>query len=84
MQWNETHSLLSRWYVTTLAIKKLVGGEKKLITAYLDAHAEKIEAHHQQWEIKSSANRKQQSIRETIQVPDEPTAFPWGRAAEEA
>jgi hypothetical protein len=83
MQWNETHGLLERRYITTLAIQKLVGGDKKLINAYLDAHAEEIEAHHRQWEIKPSANRKQQSIGETIQVPEEPTAYPWERAAEE-
>jgi hypothetical protein len=84
MQWNETHSLLERWYLATLAIQELVGGDKKLINAYLDAHAEEeIEAHHQQWEIKPSANRKHQSIQEMILVPEEPIAFPWGRAVEE-
>jgi hypothetical protein len=84
MHWNEEHDLLARWYVSTLAIQNLVGGDKALINAYLEAHAEEIEEHHQQCEIKPSANRKQQSIKETIQVPDDPTAYPWGRVPEEA
>jgi hypothetical protein len=83
MQWNEGHRPLERWYITTLAIQNLVGGSKDAIKAYQEAHAQEIEAHHQQMGIKPSFNRKPEPIEKTIQVPEEPTAFPWGRAPEE-
>jgi hypothetical protein len=80
MQWNETHGPLDRWYITTLALQKLVGGRKEAINAYLDAHHEEIEAHHRKLEINPSLNRKPKPISAMIMICEEPTAFPWGKA----
>jgi hypothetical protein len=82
MQWNETHRPLERWYITTLALQKLVGGSKDAIKAYQDAHQEEIEAHHQKLGISLSSNRKSEKIEKTVLVPDAPTDFPWGRSPE--
>lgn len=71
MQWNETRRPLERWYITTLAIQKLVGGRKEAINAYLETHEE---------EIKPSFNRKSEPITEMIHIAEAPTAFPWGQA----
>jgi Telomere resolvase len=79
MQWNETHRALERWYVTTLAIQKLVGGRKEAINAYLETHQDEIKAHHETLEIKPSYNRKPEPITAMITIAEEPTAFPWGR-----
>jgi hypothetical protein len=84
MQWNTEHRPLERWFITTLAIQKLVGGRKESIKAYQDAHQEEIEAHHQEFEITVSANRKSETIQSMIVVPEEPTDFPWGQPAEES
>ncbi|GHO41874.1 hypothetical protein [Ktedonospora formicarum] len=69
-----------RWYITTLAIQKLVGGRKEAINAYLETHEEEIKAHHARLEIKPSFNRKPEPITEMIHIAEEPTAFPWGHA----
>ena len=78
MQWNEAHRPLEQWYITTLSIQKLVGGRKEAIHAYLDAHRDEIEEHHQKWEIKPSYNRKAEPITAMVAIAEEPTAFPWG------
>jgi hypothetical protein len=84
MQWNTEHRPLERWFITTLAIQKLVGGRKESIKAYQDVHQEEIEAHHQELEITVSANRKSETIQSMIVVPEEPTDFPWGQPVEES
>ncbi|GHO64444.1 hypothetical protein KSC_033360 [Ktedonobacter sp. SOSP1-52] len=84
MQWNETRRPLERWYITTLAIQKLVGGRKEAINAYLETHADEIKAHHDRLGIKPSFNRKPEPITEMIHIAEEPTVFPWGKPAEEA
>jgi hypothetical protein len=84
MQWNATHSPLERWYITTLAIQNLVGGRKDAIKTYQEAVCEEIEAHHREWQIKPSFNRRKSvAIEKMITIPEEPTAFPWGREPEE-
>lgn len=80
MQWNEAHRPLERWYITTLAIQKLVGGRKEAINAYVETHQDDIKAHHEALEIKPSFNRKPEPITAMITIPEEPTAFPWGHA----
>ena len=83
MQWNEAHRPLEQWYITTLSIQKLVGGRKEAINAYLEAHRDEIEEHHRRLEIKPSYNRKAEPIGQMITIAEEPTAFPWGRTAED-
>ena len=80
MAWNADHRPLERWYITVLPIQKLVGGRKEAIKAYLDAHQQEIEEHHQALGIVPLANRKSEAIEDVVKVPDEPTAFPWGYA----
>lgn len=80
MQWNETHRPLERWYITPLAIQKLVGGRKEAINAYLETHEDEIKAHHERLEIKLSFNRKPEPMTDMIHIAEEPTAFPWGQA----
>jgi uncharacterized protein (DUF1778 family) len=82
MQWNETHGPLEQWYITTLAIQNLVGGNKEIIKDFLSAHREEIEAHHQALGLKPSFNRKPLRIQEMISIPDDPTAYPWGMSAQ--
>ena len=82
MQWNLTHGPLEQWYITTLAIQNLVGGNKELIKQYQEANLEDIEAHHQALHIKPSFNRKPVRIQEMVSVSEDPTAFPWGKSAE--
>jgi len=81
MQWNETHGSLEQWSITTLTIQKLVGGRKDAIKAYLKAHREEIEEHHRRLSINPSYNRKAEPIGRMMTIPEEPTAFPWGKAA---
>jgi hypothetical protein len=50
MHWNETRGELERWYLNSAALQNVVGGRKPMIKAYLQAHAQEIEAHHQQFE----------------------------------
>jgi hypothetical protein len=54
-------------------------GKREVVQCMCDL----IEAHHQRMEVKPLVNRKQVPIDKTIQVPDDPTAFPWGRAPQE-
>jgi hypothetical protein len=59
-------ALLPRW-----PWRQLVGGSKDTINAYQ-------EAHHREWHIKPSFNRKSVAIEKMITVYEEPSAFPWG------
>ena len=43
---------------------------------------EEIEAHHHELNIKLSFNRKPVHIQDMISVPEDPTAYPWGKSAE--
>jgi Telomere resolvase len=81
MRYNQEHSLLERWYLSDRAIQSLAGGRKDFIKQYKDAHAEEIEAHHRELAIQEGFNRKpgKPQIQEIITIPNEATAFPWGR-----
>ena len=83
MEYNRTHQLSERWFLSDLAIQNLVGGSKESIKAYKAAHAEEIAVHHREFGIEPGFNRKPGNprIQEVIQVPNEPSAFPWGPAA---
>jgi hypothetical protein len=70
------------WYITPLLIQNLVGGRKEAINSYLDAHREEIDLHHAQLQIVRSFNRKAQSPKEAIPVPDKPQDYPWGKPVE--
>ncbi len=86
MKYNREAAPMDRWYFTVLAIQKLVGGNKKNITAYLDAHAEEIATHHRELGIEPGFNRKpgKVQIQDKVTVPNEPEAFPWGQPAPSA
>ena len=55
-----------------------------MIKAYLQAHDEEIEAHHQQFEppITPAYNRKPIPIEKLITLPEQATEYPWGRMPE--
>lgn len=81
MQYNQEHQLSERWYLSDRAIQSLAGGRKDFIKQYKDAHAEEIEAHHRALSIQEGFNRKpgKPQIQDLITIPNEATAFPWGR-----
>jgi hypothetical protein len=84
MHWNETHGELERWYLNIATLQNLVGGRKPMIKAHLQAHREEIEEHHQQFDppITPAYNRKPISIEKMITLPEQATAYPWGREPE--
>lgn len=84
MHWNASHSELERWYLNIAALQNLVGGRKPMIKAHLEAHREEIEEHHKQFEpeITPAYNRKTIPIEKMIQLPEQATAYPWGREPE--
>jgi hypothetical protein len=55
-----------------------------MIKAHLEAHREEIEEHHKQFEpeITPAYNRKPISIEKMITLPEQATAYPWGREPE--
>jgi hypothetical protein len=81
MQYNQTHALAERWYLSDRAIQSLAGGRKDFIKQYKEAHAEEIEEHHRALSIQEGFNRKpgKPQIQDIISIPNEVTAFPWGR-----
>jgi hypothetical protein len=70
------------WFITVQMMQNLLGGRKDAIKAYLEAHQEEISAHHTRYEIKSFLNRKAQSPKDAIHVPEYPHEYPWGEVAE--
>lgn len=84
MHWNETHGELERWYLNIATLQNLVGGRKPMIKAHLEAHREEIEEHHKQFEpeITPTYNRKPIPIEKMITLPEQATAYPWGREPE--
>jgi hypothetical protein len=84
MHWNASHSELERWYLNIATLQNLVGGRKPMIKAHLEAHREEIEEHHQQFDppITPAYNRKPISIEKMITLPEQATAYPWGREPE--
>jgi uncharacterized protein (DUF1778 family) len=84
MQWNETHGELERWYLNIATLQNLVGGRKPMIKAHLEAHRAEIEEHHQQFDppITPAYNRKPIPIEKMITLPEQATAYPWGREPE--
>lgn len=83
MQYNHEHPLSERWYLSDRAIQSLAGGRKEFIKQYKDAHAEEIDNHHRELSIQEGFNRKpgKPQIQEIISIPNEATAFPWGRSS---
>jgi hypothetical protein len=81
MQYNQTHALAERWYLSDRAIQSLAGGRKDFIKQYKEAHAEEIEEHHRALSIQEGFNRKpgKPQIQDLITIPNEVTAFPWCR-----
>jgi hypothetical protein len=55
-----------------------------MIKAHLQAHRVEIEEHHKQFEpeITPTYNRKPISIEKMITLPEQATAYPWGREPE--
>jgi hypothetical protein len=84
MQWNGTHAELERWYLNIATLQNLVGGRKPMIKAHLEAHRAEIEEHHQQFDppITPTYNRKPIPIEKMITLPEQATAYPWGREPE--
>lgn len=84
MHWNASHGELERWYLNIATLQNLVGGRKPMIKAHLEAHREEIEEHHQQFDppITPAYNRKPISIEKMITLPEQATAYPWGREPE--
>jgi Telomere resolvase len=86
MHFNEQMAAQGRyndlWFITVQMMQNLLGGRKDAIKAYLEAHQEEISAHHIHYDIKSHLNRKAQSPREAIPVPEDPKEYPWAEVAE--
>ncbi len=84
MRWNASHGELERWYLNIATLQNLVGGRKPMIKAHLEAHREEIDEHHQHFEppITPAYNRKPISIEKMLTLPEQATAYPWGREPE--
>ncbi len=61
-----------RWYINAGLIYQLKTIRHELINAYLKEHEEEIKSHHQELGIEPRYNRKMESIREMISIPEEP------------
>ncbi len=81
MMYNREHPLPERWFISDRVIQYVAGGRKEFIKQYKEAHADEIEAHHREMGLRESFNRKPGSppIQEVVTIPQDATAFPWGR-----
>lgn len=66
---NQHADRLSLWYINTQSVLALVGGASPLIKDYLTAHAQEIEAHHLQYDIRPRFNQKAVPITEMVKIP---------------
>jgi hypothetical protein len=69
---NERSQPRDRWYINAGLIYQLKTIRHEVINAYLKAHEEEIQHHHRQLGIEPRYNRKMESIRDMITIPDEP------------
>lgn len=83
MRHNEQADRLSLWYINAQVIQELVGVNRPAIKAYLDTHAQEIEAHHQQYEILPRFNSKAIPIAEMVKIPGQ-TMTPQQRKEQKA
>lgn len=58
MAYNKTVPQEGRWYLNATMMNILVGGKPDRIQAYLDTRKDEIEAHHKEYNIIPSANKK--------------------------
>lgn len=72
MRHNERSQPRDRWYINAGLIYQLKTIRHELINAYLKEHEEEIKTHHHQLGIEPRYNRKMESIRDRITIPDEP------------
>ena len=83
MRHNQQADRLSLWFINPQVIQELVGVNRPAIKAYLDTHAQEIEAHHQQYEILPRFNSKAIPIAEMVKIPGQ-TMTPQQRKAKKA
>lgn len=83
MRHNQKADRLSLWYINAQVIQELVGVNRPAIKAYLDTHAQEIEAHHQQYEILPRFNSKAIPIAEMVKIPGQ-TMTPQQRKEQKA
>lgn len=83
MRHNQQADRLSLWFINPQVIQELVGVNRPAIKAYLDTHAQEIEAHHQQYEILPRFNSKAIPIAEMVKIPGQ-TMTPQQRKAQKA
>jgi hypothetical protein len=83
MRHNQQADRLSLWYINAQVIQELVGVNRPAIKAYLDTHAQEIEAHHQQYEILPRFNSKAIPIAEMVKIPGQ-TMTPQQRKEQKA
>lgn len=72
MRHNERAQPRDRWYINAGLIYQLKTIRHELINAYLKEHEDEIKHHHRQLGIEPRYNRKMESIREMITIPEEP------------
>jgi hypothetical protein len=83
MRHNQQADRLSLWYINAQVIQELVGVNRPAIKAYLDTHAQEIEAHHQRYEILPRFNSKAIPIAEMVKIPGQ-TMTPQQRKEQKA
>lgn len=72
MQYNQRAQPRDRWYINAGLIYQLKTIRHEIINAYLQEHEEEIKSHHSQLGIEPRYNRKMESIKEMIIIPEEP------------
>ncbi len=72
MRHNEQAQPRDRWYINAGLIYQLKTIRHEVINAYLKGHEGAIKNHHDQLGIVPRYNRKMESIREMISIPEEP------------
>lgn len=66
----------NRWFISAAVIVDLVGGKHEVVRAYLEAHKEEIDAHHNKHGLLAKFNRsKPVPITKRIQVPEDPSGL---------
>jgi telomere resolvase len=81
MTYNREHPLRDRWFLSDRVLQYVAGGRKEFIKHYKEAHVDEIDAHHREMGLRESFNRKpgHPPIQEVVIIPQDATAFPWGR-----
>jgi telomere resolvase len=72
MRHNEHAQPRDRWYINAGLVYQLKTIRHEVINAYLKEHDEEITLHHRQLGIEPRYNRKMESVREMIALPEEP------------